>query len=134
MSELYNLTMEEIKSGNFKRMPDMHVMSCSLKVLCTTDGCAGIEKLRLSCGGHGYLSSANFGNIYGNAVAAYTYEGENTVLLLQVGRSLMKSWNKYVSGVPISPGFAYFKQSDVVPKWDGSWSTILRVFQYTAAQ
>ncbi|XP_030380571.1 probable peroxisomal acyl-coenzyme A oxidase 1 [Scaptodrosophila lebanonensis] len=136
MWELYDQTVLDANNGKFERLPDMHIMSCALKVLCTTDGCAGIERLRLSTGGHGYLISANLSNIYGNAVAAYTYEGENTVLLLQIGRALIKAWRTYTQREPLSPSYAYFEEAmrqREFPKWENSWQCIIRALQYTAA-
>ncbi|EDW02147.1 probable peroxisomal acyl-coenzyme A oxidase 1 [Drosophila grimshawi] len=136
MWELYNQTVLDANNGKFDRLPDMHILSCALKVLCTTDGCAGIERLRLSTGGHGYHIAANLSNIYGNAVAAYTYEGENTVLLLQIGRALVKAWASYKQAETPSSSYAYFETSmrlKEFPKWDNSWQCIVRALQYTAA-
>ncbi|EDV55455.1 probable peroxisomal acyl-coenzyme A oxidase 1 [Drosophila erecta] len=135
--EMYDQTVQEANNGKFERLPDMHILSCALKVLCTTDGCAGIERLRLSTGGHGYLTAANLSNIYGNAVAAYTYEGENTVLLLQIGRALVKAWASFVEKKPLSASYSYFATSMQLkefPKWDDSWQCIIKALQYTAAQ
>ncbi|XP_013101987.2 probable peroxisomal acyl-coenzyme A oxidase 1 [Stomoxys calcitrans] len=136
MWELYYLTVDEINNGKYSRMPEIHALSCALKVLCTTDGCAGIERLRLACGGHGFMTAANIGNIYGNAVAAYTYEGENTVLLLQIGRFLMKSWSNLVEGKQMLSSVEYLRQGQEMnsfQKWDNSWECIINAFKYTAA-
>ncbi|XP_068148076.1 acyl-coenzyme A oxidase 1 [Drosophila tropicalis] len=134
MWELYDQTVLDANNGKFDRLPDMHILSCALKVLCTTDSCAGIERLRLSTGGHGYLTAANLSNIYGNAVAAYTYEGENTVLLLQIGRALVKAWSSFIADKPVSSSYAYFESSKLkqFPKWDNSWETIIKALQFTA--
>ncbi|EDW72389.1 uncharacterized protein Dwil_GK20900 [Drosophila willistoni] len=134
MWELYDQTVLDANNGKFDRLPDMHILSCALKVLCTTDSCAGIERLRLSTGGHGYLTAANLSNIYGNAVAAYTYEGENTVLLLQIGRALVKAWSNFIADKPVSSSYAYFESSKQkkFPKWDNSWETIIKALQFTA--
>jgi len=45
------------------------------------------------------MSSSNFPAIYGQVTAACTYEGENTVMLLQTARALMKAWAKAQAGV-----------------------------------
>ncbi|ALC41620.1 Acox57D-d [Drosophila busckii] len=136
MWEQYDQTVLEANNGKFDRLPDMHILSCALKVLASTDGCAGIERLRLSTGGHGYHIAANMSNIYGNAVAAITYEGENTVLLLQIGRALVKAWANYKQGQPLSASYAYLASSMQLrefPKWDNSWQCILKALQFTAA-
>jgi len=51
---------------------------------------AGLELLRMSCGGHGYSRASGFPQLYGDFVPACTYEGENTVLMLQAARSGIK--------------------------------------------
>lgn len=61
-------------------------MACCLKAVCTNDANEMIEICRFACGGHGYMTASSFPNIYGNLTAAVTYEGENTVLLLQTAR------------------------------------------------
>lgn len=61
-------------------------MACCLKAVCTDDVNRMIEICRFACGGHGYMTCSNFPNIYGTLTAAVTYEGENTVLLLQTAR------------------------------------------------
>lgn len=137
MWELYDQTVKDANNGKFDKLSDMHILSCALKVLGTTDGCAGIERLRLSTGGHGYHIAANLSNIYGNAVASYTYEGENTVLLLQIGRALVKEWAGFTQGKPLSSSYAYFEPSMALkefPKWDNSWQCIVKALQYTATQ
>lgn len=61
-------------------------MSCCLKAVSTKDATNMVEICRLACGGHGYMTSSSFPNVYGTSTAAVTYEGENTVLLLQTAR------------------------------------------------
>ena len=46
----------------------------------------GLEELRMSCGGHGYSKSSGFPLLYATATPSSTYEGENTVMLLQTCR------------------------------------------------
>ena len=46
----------------------------------------GIEACRLACGGHGYSLASGIPKIYATCTPACTYEGENTVLLLQTAR------------------------------------------------
>lgn len=57
-----------------------------MKAVCSSDVAAMVERCRLACGGHGYMLSSNLPYTYGLATAACTYEGENTVLMLQTAR------------------------------------------------
>lgn len=51
------------------------------------DFCAqGAEICRRACGGHGYSKLSGLPTLVARATASCTYEGENTVLYLQVAR------------------------------------------------
>ena len=43
----------------------------------------------MACGGHGYSQASGLPHLYVNYVPANTYEGENTVLLLQTARLVL---------------------------------------------
>ncbi|KAH8301800.1 hypothetical protein KR059_011832 [Drosophila kikkawai] len=133
---LYDVTLSDIENGKYERLPELHSLSCALKVTCSSDSAAGVERLRLGCGGHGYLSSSNMSNLYVLATAACTYEGENTVLLLQIGRFLMKSWRSALSGAPLAPTVQYLAEVQKNPDfgtWTGSWENMVKAMKYTAA-
>lgn len=136
---LWNTYVEitaELEKGNLARLPELHALSCCLKAVCTDEATEAVEICRRACGGHGYLASSGFVDIYKMVTAAQTYEGENTVLLLQTARFLMKSVSQALNGEKLTPTVAYLqnyigkkKQQD----WDGSPSGILRALQSTAA-
>ncbi|XP_014097200.2 acyl-coenzyme A oxidase 1 isoform X1 [Bactrocera oleae] len=133
---MYHETYVAIERGDYTRLPELHNLACALKALCTADANAGAERLRLACGGHGYLTSANLHTLVAAAAAACTYEGENTVLLLQVGRFLMKSWRAASEGKPLSPTASYLAapaQGKGFDKWTGDWANIVNAIQYAAA-
>eukprot|EP00099_Drosophila_melanogaster_P016607 NP_572371.1 uncharacterized protein Dmel_CG4586 [Drosophila melanogaster] len=87
---LRQLEDESTKGRN--SLPELHALSCCLKAVATDEASEGVDLLRKSCGGHGFLSSANFDSIYGLTAATYTYEGEYTVLLLQTARFLVRQY------------------------------------------
>ncbi|XP_067634234.1 acyl-coenzyme A oxidase 1-like isoform X2 [Eurosta solidaginis] len=133
---MYHDTLTEIERGNYVRLPELHSLSCALKVICSADASDGSERLRLACGGHGYLTSSNMHIIVGSTSASRTYEGENTVLLLQVGRFLMKSWRAATEGKPLPPTASYlatFLQRKSFGRWSGNWENIVSAIQYAAA-
>ncbi|KAJ9577671.1 hypothetical protein L9F63_005751 [Diploptera punctata] len=107
------------------------------KAVCTSTAAQGVETCRLSCGGHGYMTCSNFSCIYGVATASCTYEGENTVLLLQTARYLMKAWQQAVSGVNLTPTVAYLKEALSERKssqqWENSIPHIVKAFQRVSA-
>uniref|UniRef100_A0A1L8DZK4 Acyl-coenzyme A oxidase n=1 Tax=Nyssomyia neivai TaxID=330878 RepID=A0A1L8DZK4_9DIPT len=136
---MYNQVTSELDKGELDRLPELHGMACCLKAITTSDAAAAIEICRLACGGHGYMSCSTFPTAYGLTTAACTYEGENTVLLLQTARYLMKSWASAKLGEPLAPTVAYLGMNyknivqGVRPKWDRSIPGIINAFQACAA-
>ncbi|XP_017837257.1 probable peroxisomal acyl-coenzyme A oxidase 1 [Drosophila busckii] len=133
---LYNVLSGEIEQGNLERLPEMHANACCLKALCSADAAAGVETCRLSCGGHGYMDCSNFPTIYGTTTAICTYEGENTVMLLQTARYLVKVYGHALTGEQLVPTVAYINEAlklqDFV-NFDGSLECIVKAFQFVAA-
>lgn len=103
----YNNMEQYIQEGNFDLLPELHAISCGLKAMSSMDATRGVDIMRLACGGHGYLSSSNLPRIYGTTAAAQTYEGENTVMWLQVARYLIKSYREARKGRKLHHSVAY---------------------------
>lgn len=114
----------------------MHALSCCLKAVASADAANGVEQLRLACGGHGYMDASGFPAIYGLVTAICTYEGENTVLLLQTARYLVKTWKQAVSGQSLPSTVQYLT---VVAKgikrrsWKNTLDCIIEAHQAVAA-
>ncbi|KAG5309180.1 ACOX1 oxidase, partial [Pseudoatta argentina] len=105
--EMYNNVTAELDQGELERLPELHALSCCLKAVASSDGATGIEQLRLACGGHGYMDASNLPATYGLVTATCTYEGENTVMLLQTARYLVKAWRQAIGGEPLPPTVGY---------------------------
>lgn len=90
--DIYNEVNSQLETGQLDNLPELHATACVLKAVSTADAAVGVEICRLACGGHGYMTSSNLPSIYGLVTAMCTYEGENTVLLLQTARFLVKMW------------------------------------------
>ncbi|XP_063611858.1 peroxisomal acyl-coenzyme A oxidase 1-like [Penaeus indicus] len=98
---------KSMNEGSLALLPELHALSCGLKALSSTDSTSGIDICRLSCGGHGYLASSSFPRLYTLCTATMTYEGENTVLWLQVARYIIKSYQAAKRGDVVGPSVAY---------------------------
>ncbi|XP_076061823.1 acyl-CoA oxidase 1 [Oratosquilla oratoria] len=103
----YNDVTADVQQGDLEQLPELHALACGLKALSSTDCTEGIDICRLACGGHGYLNSSNLPRIYTTCTAAITYEGENTVLWLQVARYLMKSYHEARRGNKVLHSVSY---------------------------
>ncbi|KAG7310801.1 hypothetical protein JYU34_003629 [Plutella xylostella] len=122
-----------LTSGNADTLPELHAVACCLKAVTTRDAASMVEACRMSCGGHGYMTSSYLPILYGITTAACTYEGENTVLLLQTARSLVKAWQKGSKGKPLSPTEAYLMDKSPVPKWENTLDGIIAGFRRVSA-
>lgn len=134
--DMYNSVVEELDEGNLERLPELHAIACCLKAVCTNVAAVGVQNLRLACGGHGYLNSAGFNDVFGSVTAAQTYEGENTVLFLQTARYLMKAWAQAIKGEKMTPTVEYlreFARGNRNEKFECTPQGILRAFQKSAA-
>lgn len=134
---MYEQVERELGSGNLARLPELHALACCLKSVCSQDAAAGVEICRMACGGHGFMNSSGLPATYGFAAAAATYEGENTIMLLQTARYLIKAWKQALNGEKMVPTVAYLeaaaKTRQKVPVWNSSISGIVSALQAIAA-
>ncbi|XP_067397371.1 peroxisomal acyl-coenzyme A oxidase 2 isoform X2 [Emydura macquarii macquarii] len=112
LHEIYNKGYTEIKQGNFHLLPELHALTSGLKAITTECSTAGVEICRRACGGHGYSALSGLPSLYTKLAASCTYEGENTVLLLQTARFLVKCFVAVHSGKPSPPSIAYLFSMD----------------------
>lgn len=90
--EFFHGAYSAILKRDFSLLPELHALSTGMKAMIS-DFCAqGAEICRRACGGHGYSKLSGLPTLVTQVTASCTYEGENTVLYLQVARFLMKSY------------------------------------------
>ena len=75
----------------------MHHLLAGFKSIVTDRTCTGIESCRKNCGGAGYSSFSGLPTILGAISPFPTFEGDNTVMLLQSSNFLSKIVNKVIS-------------------------------------
>ena len=83
-------TQAGIMENKLTLLPELHATAAGLKAVTTTAASLGVELCRIACGGHGYSQSSGFPELYANTCASMTYEGDNSILLLQTARYLIK--------------------------------------------
>ncbi|XP_045771180.1 probable peroxisomal acyl-coenzyme A oxidase 1 [Maniola jurtina] len=133
---MYNNVTAELEAGDMERLPELHALSCCLKAVSTDDAAQCVERCRLACGGHGYMLSSNLPLTYGLVTAACTYEGENTVMLLQTARYLVKAWQQAAAGNSLPPTVAYLGELRAgrrSPPWDNTIEGIVKGFHMVAS-
>ncbi|XP_055971404.1 peroxisomal acyl-coenzyme A oxidase 1 isoform X2 [Sorex fumeus] len=98
MKNTYLRVNEDISRGNLSELPELHALTAGLKAFATWTANAAIEACRMACGGHGYSHCSGLPNLYVNFTPTCTFEGENTVMMLQTARYLIKSYEQVRAG------------------------------------
>ncbi|XP_057976482.1 peroxisomal acyl-coenzyme A oxidase 1-like isoform X2 [Malania oleifera] len=107
---LYTDVTKRLQANDFSILPEVHACTAGLKSLTTAATADGIEECRKLCGGHGYLYSSGLPELFAVYVPSCTYEGDNTVMLLQVARFLMKTVSQLGSGKNLVGTTAYMRR------------------------
>ncbi|EGV64025.1 fatty-acyl coenzyme A oxidase [Yamadazyma tenuis] len=81
----------KVISKSIKEMKSLFIDSASLKSTCTWLAADLIDQSRQACGGHGYSGYNGFGKAYNDWVVQCTWEGDNNVLAMSVGKPLIRS-------------------------------------------
>ncbi|XP_033726863.1 peroxisomal acyl-coenzyme A oxidase 1-like [Pecten maximus] len=128
---------KEIEAGNLQQMPVLHALSAGLKAFSSWGCSAGVEVCRMSCGGHGYSLASGLPKIYTNIVPACTYEGENSVMMLQTARYLFKCALRVQKGEKL-PDLVSYLSMDLSKKScmtsDVALGCLVEAYQHRAAR
>lgn len=121
MTEMYNIMMSRLdgaKEGDedldevIEILKETHSTSAGLKAFCTWNCLNTIEACRQACGGHGYSAYTGLAQMYQDFAVQCTWEGDNTILTLQLGRYLISSYRDALNGKKLSPGVGYLNNLD----------------------
>ncbi|RLV99391.1 hypothetical protein DV515_00009971 [Chloebia gouldiae] len=107
IKDTYHRINGDISKGDLSELPELHALTAGLKAFTSWTANAGIEECRMACGGHGYSRCSGIPDIYVTFTPSCTYEGENTVMMLQTARFLMKSYTQVTSGQQVSGMVSY---------------------------
>ncbi len=73
--------------------------AAALKAMSTAHATASIQESREACGGEGYRAENRFAHLKADSDIFTTFEGDNTVLLLQAAKSLMSGYQQEFSNL-----------------------------------
>ncbi|XP_012369957.1 peroxisomal acyl-coenzyme A oxidase 1 isoform X2 [Octodon degus] len=130
MKDTYYRINESIGQGDLSELPELHALTAGLKAFTTWTANTGIEECRLACGGHGYSHCSGIPNIYVTFTPACTFEGENTVMMLQTARFLMKSYDQVQSGKLACGLVSYLNDlpsQRIQPQQVAAWPTVVDI-------
>ena len=72
----------------------------------------GLDELRQTCGGAGFLLTSGVADWWGDIAPFPTFEGVNPVMAQQAARLIFKSAKKIEKGKEPHPFFAYLKDAE----------------------
>uniref|UniRef100_J3SDY5 Acyl-coenzyme A oxidase n=1 Tax=Crotalus adamanteus TaxID=8729 RepID=J3SDY5_CROAD len=130
MRDTYHRITGNIQDGDLSELPELHALSAGLKAFSSWTASTGIEECRMACGGHGYSRCSGLPDIYVNFTPSCTYEGENTVMMLQTARFLVKSYTQVSSGQLVSGIMSYLNDlsgQHIQPQHVAARSTTLHI-------
>ncbi|XP_055985242.1 peroxisomal acyl-coenzyme A oxidase 2 isoform X2 [Sorex fumeus] len=88
--EFFHHSYSAILDRDFSLLPELHALSSGVKAFVSEFCTQGTEACRRACGGHGFSKLSGLPTLLTKVTASCTYEGENTVLYLQLARFLVK--------------------------------------------
>lgn len=120
--------MEDIQVKNFDRMDVLHHLLAGFKAYFSETLMIGVEKCRRSAGGAGYASFSGFTEIAGAVSPVPTYEGDNTVMLLQASKYVFKLVKKAQKKQPLAFPFEYIANIEKLLSLKGKGATVEEMF------
>ncbi|KFO25224.1 peroxisomal acyl-coenzyme A oxidase 2 isoform X2 [Fukomys damarensis] len=94
LQEFFRHSYNTILNKDVSLLPELHALTTGAKAMITDFCTHGAELCRRACGGHGYSKLSGLPSLVTQLVASCTYEGENTVLYLQLARFLVKNYQR----------------------------------------
>ncbi|KAM9006194.1 peroxisomal acyl-coenzyme A oxidase 1 isoform X1 [Sarcophilus harrisii] len=130
MKETYHRINVDISQGDLSELPELHALTAGLKAFTSWTANSGIEACRMACGGHGYSHCSGLPNIYVTFTPTCTFEGENTVMMLQTARFLIKSYDQVHSGKLVGGMVSYLNDLSsqrIQPQQVAAWPAMVDI-------
>lgn len=91
-------------------LAEVHALTAGMKAVVTWDTQKYLQTCRECCGGHGYSAYNRFGSMRDDHDIYLTFEGDNTVLVQQLGGYLLKQYSKQFRGNQITDAVRYLRR------------------------
>lgn len=103
----------KLRGGDLSYVKEMHSIAAGLKSLITAQTLKDMEKCREKCGSHGYSMLSGLPLLYLDFSPAVTYEGDNTVLMLQCASFLLKALKGLKAGQKLKDSLQYLNYIEI---------------------
>jgi len=102
--------LAEVKEGNFELMDQFHHLSSGYKSLFTQRTMESLNVIRQSLGGAGFSAWSGIPYLIAYFASAITYEGDNTVMMMQSFKYLEKQYKKMKKGEKLVGIYSYLNK------------------------
>lgn len=99
---------KKLLNDDVERMKSLSVASGSLKSIVIWLTLDTIDQCGQACGGHGYSSYAGFGKAFNYFALQCTWEGDNNILGMSLGKQLLKKYAAAKKGEVATGVLAFF--------------------------
>lgn len=120
----FSETNEQIKVQNFEKLDVLHHLLAGFKAYYSEEIMLGVEKCRRLTGGAGYASFSGFTEIMEMVSPIPTYEGDNTVMMLQAARYVFKLSKKARKEKKLPYPFDYISKTEFLFGVKGKGTTV----------
>ncbi|XP_078619508.1 peroxisomal acyl-coenzyme A oxidase 1-like [Branchiostoma floridae x Branchiostoma japonicum] len=138
MTQQHGSITGNMEKGDMSGLAELHALSAGLKSYTTAVAASGVDVCRMACGGHGYSHASGLPALFGGAAALCTAEGENTVMMLQTARYLVKCFVQSQAGKTLTGTVAYLSAVQPSPvagnRNMSDLGTLVAAFQHRAAR
>lgn len=93
-----------------EELSEVHALTAGMKAVFTWDTQKYLQTMRECCGGHGYTAYNRFGQLRNDHDIYQTFEGDNTVLIQQLGGFLLKRFSQQFKGQLLTDGIKYIRK------------------------
>ncbi|CDW75768.1 acyl-coenzyme a oxidase [Stylonychia lemnae] len=105
--KLYEKVMDGVKNNDFSQLELLHHLSSGYKAVYTKITYDAIDDVRQSCGGAGFLQWSALPQYQQDYAPNPTFEGDNTVMLQQCSRLIVKTVKGLAKGKKAEGNFSY---------------------------
>lgn len=105
---------QDLANGDLTNLPDLHATSAGLKAICTWYITAALEQARQCMAGHGYSAYSALPTLVADITVNCTWEGDNTVMLLQTAQYLVKSISRVFEGKKLVGSARYLERTQEI--------------------
>ena len=111
LCDIHQQLLKDIDSGNFALLDLTHHLSAGYKACYTKIAYEGMDQMRQACGGAGFNSFSGFTLIITDYAPNTTFEGDNTVMLQQAAKLIIKNAKMVKNGKKTSGIFEYLNHT-----------------------